>query len=420
MDTFDHTTTEHRRATPRATLTSTSLEQERARGDYLEAILNNAADGILTVDKQGKILSMNPAGCALFGYTRKELKGGSVGILMAGKNGEHTHDMYMKGYHKTGESDIVDYGARDVHGQRKDGHVFPIEIKISSFMTAEGEMAFVGLIRDRTSRTKTRQTLVDANANLTRRVEELKKTRDELRAAKLIAEAADKSKSEFLANMSHELRTPLNAVIGFSEVMLTGAFGEMNEKYTDYSTCILDSGRHLLSLINDILDISKVEAGQFELHQSDVTVVEAVAASHRLIKERAHSKNINIELDVPAKITIFADEVKLKQILLNLLTNAVKFTPEGGKITITARDEDEKVCIYVTDNGIGMDKEGIRKALIPFGQVDGAFTRTQEGTGLGVPLTKKLVELHGGELLMTSELGKGTTVEVCLPKELDK
>jgi len=419
--TFDHTKLQHQRTAPRATLTSDSLENARERGDYLEAILNNISDCIITIDSRGRILSMNPAGCALFGYTMKELKDKNAGILIPANNGTEELVKYMANYDKTGVSTIINGSGRDVHGKCKDGKVISIELKVSSFITAGGEIAYVGLIRDRTERNGTRQTLIDINVKLTRQVIELEKAHDELREAAIVAETANRSKSDFLANMSHELRTPLNAIIGFSEVLTTEIFGKLNEKQVDYADCIHTSGQHLLSLINDVLDLSKVEAGQYDLYKTNVDVDSIVTVCHRFIKEKAHNKNITVIFDVTDDLHIFADEGKLKQILLNLLTNAVKFTNEEGTVKVISREHDGLVCLVVTDDGIGMDEEGIAKALTPFGQaISNSLVRTQEGTGLGVPLTKTMVELHGGKFNITSELGVGTTIEVCLPKGLDK
>ncbi len=210
-------------------------------------------------------------------------------------------------------------------------------------------------------------------------------------------EVANKHKSEFLANMSHELRTPLNAIIGFSEVLLEQLFGELNEKQDDYLKDIHSSGRHLLSLINDILDLSKVEAGRMELDLTTFDLNAAISNAMTLIRERAqrHSIKLGIETD-PALGDIVADERKLKQILLNLLTNAVKFTPDGGEVDVSARRDADHVAISVHDTGIGIAPEDQEVVFEEFRQVGRHYTNKQEGTGLGLALTRRFVELHGG------------------------
>lgn len=252
------------------------------------------------------------------------------------------------------------------------------------------------------------------------RVLERERATARIREAKELAEAGSRSKSEFLATMSHELRTPLNAILGFADVMLTQTFGPIeNPRYRDYLTNIRDSGQHLLELINDILDIAAVEAGRINLHDEPVHLEAIVQSSLRLIRPRAQKSNIALDVDLAPEIpTLIADARRLKQILLNLLSNAVKFTQEGGRVALAARlDADGALLLSVADTGIGMDAEGIAKALTPFGQVDSTLARRYEGTGLGLPLTKGLVEAHGGSLALESKRGQGTTVTVRLPAE---
>jgi signal transduction histidine kinase len=240
----------------------------------------------------------------------------------------------------------------------------------------------------------------------------------ELREAKEAAEASDRTKSEFLANISHELRTPLNAIIGFSEVIGEALLGPVGTpRYIEYARDIRDSGVHLLSIINDLLDISKIEAGRFELHEEEASPHELMDASLRLVRERAEKGGLRCEASVPADLPQLAvDPRAMKQVLLNLLSNAVKFTAPGGSVRATAHlDATGGVVFQVTDSGIGIKPEDIPRALAPFTQIDSQFTRRHEGTGLGLPLAKKLVELHGGRLDLTSVPGKGTTVTVRLP-----
>ena len=230
-------------------------------------------------------------------------------------------------------------------------------------------------------------------------------------------EIANKHKSEFLANMSHELRTPLNAIIGFSEVLLERLFGDVNEKQADYLQDIHSSGRHLLNLINDILDLSKIEAGRMELEPSTFDLPSAIANAMALIRERAQRHGIALAMDVDAELgDVVADERKLKQILLNLLSNAVKFTPDGGRIDVRARQDDSFVRISVADTGVGIAQEDQEAVFEEFRQVGSNYTSKQEGTGLGLALTRRFVELHGGTIGVESEPGQGSTFTFTLPR----
>ena len=230
-------------------------------------------------------------------------------------------------------------------------------------------------------------------------------------------EAANRHKSEFLANMSHELRTPLNAIIGFSEVLGERMFGELNEKQAEYTDDILSSGRHLLSLINEILDLSKVEAGRMELELATFDLPLAIDNARTFVRERATKHGINLDVTVDERLGDFVgDERKIKQVLLNLLSNAVKFTPEGGRIGIKARQADDAVEISVTDTGIGIAPEDQPKIFEEFRQVGADYAHKVEGTGLGLTLAKKFVELHGGKIWVESEVGKGSTFRFSLPE----
>jgi PAS domain S-box-containing protein len=243
---------------------------------------------------------------------------------------------------------------------------------------------------------------------------------EDLAVARDQAEGSNRAKSEFLALMSHELRTPLNAIIGFSEIIKSEMMGPVgNPKYGEYASDVFDSGQHLLGLINDILDLSKIEAGRMEFDETDVDVAEVIASCLRLVTERAIKGGVRIETEIPDDLAALRiDERKLKQILLNLLSNAVKFTPSGGSVTVkTWLSPDSGFVLQVADTGVGIALEDIPKALTPFGQVDSRLDRKYEGTGLGLPLTKSLVEKHGGSLELQSEVGVGTTVTVRLPKE---
>ncbi len=230
---------------------------------------------------------------------------------------------------------------------------------------------------------------------------------------------ANRAKSEFLANMSHELRTPLNAIIGFSELIGNESFGPVGDpKYRDYAQDISESGKHLLALINDILDLSKIESGRLELEEENVDVADTIRSCLRLMAERARSGGLELatEIDETTYSLLRADPRMLKQILFNMLSNAIKFTPPGGKVTVRAwHNRHSGYIIQVVDDGIGMALDDIPKALSRFGQIDSTLGRKYEGTGLGLPLTKSLAELHGGSLDLQSEAGAGTTVTVRFP-----
>ncbi|MDQ8028706.1 MAG: ATP-binding protein [Brevundimonas sp.] len=231
------------------------------------------------------------------------------------------------------------------------------------------------------------------------------------------AEAANQAKSEFLANMSHELRTPLNAINGFSEIMAGELFGPLgDQKYKGYAGDILKSGQHLLSLINDILDMAKIEAGKLTLHYEAVSLKEIVGDATRLMRGKIEEAGLKLVVDAKDIPQIEADHRGLKQVVLNLISNAVKFTPEGGEIVVALSQlDDERVQVSVTDTGIGIAPEDLARLARPFEQVEGQHSKTTQGTGLGLALTKSLIELHGGELIMESEPGRGTTVRFDLP-----
>jgi signal transduction histidine kinase len=252
----------------------------------------------------------------------------------------------------------------------------------------------------------TQSVLAIQNARLFREIED--KSRQ--------IEAANRHKSEFLANMSHELRTPLNAVIGFSEVLQEKLFGELNEKQDEYVDDILTSGRHLLSLINEILDLSKVEAGRMELEVATFDLPLAIDNARTFVRERATRHGITLDVDVDERLGDYVgDERKIKQILLNLLSNAVKFTPEGGRIGINARQANGAIEISVSDTGIGIAPADQPKIFEEFRQVGGDYAHKSEGTGLGLTLAKKFVELHGGKIWVESEAGKGSKFTFSLP-----
>ncbi|HEY0837524.1 MAG TPA: PAS domain S-box protein [Azospirillum sp.] len=359
------------------------------------AIVDAAADAILTIDEEGIIHSYNRAAERMFGIPAADMLWQKVNRLMPPPH-DTAHDGYLRGYRTGG---AVPAGPRrDIWARRGDGTLFPIELSVSAVET-NGRRLFTGIIRDVTER---------------------KRVEGELIQAKELAEAADRAKSAFLATMSHELRTPLNAVIGFAQVIEMRLLGvDAIDRYTEYAGSIRRSGEHLLAIIDDILDISKIEAGALQLAEQPVDMTDLAGQALNLVAMQAGQRGVGLAIELDRDLPpVRADELRLRQILLNLLSNGVKFTDTGGTVTLVGRRAaDGGMELGVRDTGVGMAPEDIPVALAPFSQVDQSMTRRYEGTGLGLPLTKRLVDLHGGRLSIDSTPGRGTTVTVHLPAE---
>jgi two-component system cell cycle sensor histidine kinase PleC len=317
-------------------------------------------------------------------------------------------------------------GARTFEAQLEDGRW----MHISERRTKDGGYVSVG-----TNITKIKQheqkliegekrqraTIVDLRKSqqaLERQTAELADLAEKYAEEKTRAEEANAAKSKFLANMSHELRTPLNAIIGFSEILESGMFGPLGaEKYTEYSRDIRESGEYLLDVINDILDMSKIEAGGIRLSPEAVELDSLLADCIRVMSTRASEKRLAIKAEVEPAIHLHADRRALKQITLNLLSNAVKFTPDGGAVTVQGRLRGRAVIVGIKDNGIGIPRQALQKLGRPFEQVESQLTKRHQGSGLGLAIAKSLVELHGGAMRIRSRLGRGTLVMVRLPAD---
>ena len=356
--------------------------------DELRAILDTASDGIITLDAEGRIGTFSAGAEAMFGVARADAKGRPFADLLAAESRKVLID-YLSALTDRGLASVFNDG-REVTAIANPGGSIPVFMTISRL--GEG---FCAVVRD---------------------ITQWKKTEAELRQAKETAEKASLQKSEFLARISHELRTPLNAILGFSEVMRLGRFGEIgNDRYRGYVNDIHASGSHLLSLINDLLDLSKVEAGKLELSFTNVNVAAVAEHAMKLISEQAQAGRVILRSSIPDDLPqVVADQRSMQQIMLNLLSNAVKFTEAGGQVIISAKlSGSGELSIRVKDSGIGMSESELKQALEPFGQV--ARDRPGAGTGLGLPLTKALAEANRARFAISSEPSKGTLVEITFP-----
>ncbi len=365
----------------------------------LRTILDTATDGVLTLDHQGRIASINSSAQAIFGFDSQEAVGRSFYDLVTTSSAATVRD-YLAALTDSGLARIFNDG-REIVGVERQGGEIPLFVTIGRIYT-EGD--------DRDATPKYCAVLRD--------ITQWKRTEEELRTAKDQAERANAQKSEFLANISHELRTPLNAIIGFSEVMQTEKFGSIsNDRYKGYVNDIHSSGEHLLSLINDLLDLSKVEAGKLELNFTSVDLSDIIQQCIGIIQEQATRERIIIRTSVTERLpNVVADQRSMRQILLNLLSNAVKFTGKGGQVIVSAlMDEDGQIKLLVKDTGIGMSSEELVQAMEPFQRVEQTQSPERPGTGLGLPLTKALAEANRAAFEIESEPGRGTRVQITFP-----
>jgi two-component system cell cycle sensor histidine kinase PleC len=391
-------------------VTEERLSQARAQAaeDRLRDAIDSTSEAFILWDRMGRLLMCNKNFRAFFALEPRLLKPGAPRetvnkfVRLAIKR-QHASPDGVPGVHEL---------------EMQDGRW----LQISERRTAEGGLVMTAAditaikLQDEARRLNEAQ-LQEAVDNLEQSQTQLAELARKYEAEKIRAEGANKAKSEFLANMSHELRTPLNAINGFSEIMLGEMFGPLGDKrYKEYSQDILSSGQHLLALINDILDMSKIEAGKMNLRFEPMHLADVVEDAVRLMHNRAEASGLALDVDLPHLPEIEADYRAVKQVMLNLLSNALKFTPHGGRVSITAEERrDGQVRVVVHDTGIGISAEDLKRLAQPFEQIESQHSKTQQGTGLGLALTKSLVEMHEGVLEMSSQPGQGTTVSFTLP-----
>lgn len=369
----------------------TALARSEAR---MRAIVETAVDAIITIDTSGTVLALNPAGCRLLGYSCEELVGRNIQCIVPEPH-RSQHNAYLARYLNTHERRMIGR-ATEVVVQRKDKSILPAVLTLSEIDLPHFHV-FVGILRDITPQKEAERALI---------------------AAKEASDISNRSKSAFLSNISHELRTPLNAILGFADILTTPLGDSTDTGDTPiYAQEIRSAGDLLLANINDLLEMATIEAGRADLLIDLVDLYEVVETCLRMVRKRAEQAHVQVVSQIAANLPpITADGGALKQMLLHQLSNAIKFTPEGGRIGVAARREDAgTVSLEVFDTGIGIPAARLETVVQPFVQAEESTTRRFEGIGLGLSISKRLAELHGGHLVITSQEGKGTHVTVLLP-----
>jgi PAS domain S-box-containing protein len=372
----------------------------RALETRFRGLLDAAPDAMVLVDRDGRILLVNSQAEGLFGYAPHALQGLPVEALVPGRfrggHPKHRADYSAEPRRRSmGES-------QELSALKRDGSEFPAEISLSP-LEIEGRRVTIAAIRDVTERRAVG--------------ERLRRQNEELEVQYRRAQEANRLKSEFLANMSHELRTPLNAIIGFAELMHDGKVPAPADQ-KEFLGDILASSRHLLHLINDVLDLAKVESGSMHLRAEPVDLVDIVGETRNVLQGMADSKRLDLRVEIAAELgDIVADSERLKQVVYNLLSNAIKFTPEGGRVTVKVGPEDaDAFRIAVVDTGIGIKPEDIGRLFVEFQQLDASTAKRYPGTGLGLALVRRLVEAQGGRVGVESTPGEGSVFFAVLPR----
>jgi len=387
-------------------------KQLRESEEKLRLMFESVSDGITVSDQNGIITGANNRVAEIHGFgTKDEVLGKSALELIAPCD----HERAMANMQKTLQQGSV--RGLEYTLLKADGSDFPGELSASVLKDASGNpVGFIAITRDITERKQAEQAVQEKNEQLDTQNEELQSQRQELMGKTRELEMASRAKSDFLSSMSHELRTPLNAVIGFSELMIDGIPGEINDEQKQCLGDIWNSGQHLLNLINDVLDLSKVEAGKMELRLRDLNLADAINDAAQTVKlmldKNRHQLAVNIEEGLPQ---VRADKSRLRQVVLNLLSNAINATPPGGEIAIDVSREGDWCQVSVVDNGIGIKKDDQENIFEAFTQVETLPDRRKEGTGLGLTLTKQFVEAIGGRIWLESEYGKGSKFTFTLP-----
>jgi PAS domain S-box-containing protein len=383
---------------------------ERAQDRFRE-LLDAAPDSIIEVDSEGRIVLSNVATERMFGYKRGELLGLSLELLIP-EGMRARHVSHRSRYWTHPQTRPMGSGLQ-LQALRRDGTEFPVEISLSPVKAEEG-FRVTAIIRDVTERKRAEEQIRSMHDRFTR---ELTETNRQLEQRNLEVERANRLKSEFLASMSHELRTPLHTIIGFSELLAEETQGPLNEKQKRFLGHIHRDSLHLLELINDVLDLSRIEAGRLELHCDVFPVAPALEEALLIIRPSAAHKEIPIEVEIGDGLGIYADRIRFKEILLNLLSNAVKFTPRGGKITLRGEARPDDVYFSVTDTGIGIAPEDQEAIFDSFYQVGSTTKGVREGTGLGLAIVRHLVAGQGGRIWVESEPGRGSSFQFTLPAQ---